>query len=399
MHALAAAREAGLLDRRITICDSTLRDGEQTAGVRFSLDDRTAIARALDEAGVPQIQLSYPGLSAGDARAADAIVGLGLHATTEVIAMLHTDNWEHQVDAAVATGADIVSVIHGVADLRLRAVYHISPDEAIERICRGVDRALSRGARSVNVSPTDTPRASEEVLRRLYPAVVSAGAHRVRINDSAGGCSPLGMTRLVRLVKELVPVPVGVHCHDDFGLAVANTIAAVEAGADLADVCVNGLGERAGNAAFEEVVTTLELLYGVDTGIDLSRLAPLSALVARASGFGVPRNKAIVGDTVFAHTFTTHIRDFVEGGWALHEPFQPALVGNRRTFPLHRMSGPDTIRLWLADAGVDAEPALVQRLLDAVRSKAADEEITMPAFRELVDRVRHEVTAGGGPGG
>jgi isopropylmalate/homocitrate/citramalate synthase len=383
-HAVAAARSAGITGRRVTICDCTLRDGEQTAGVHFSLDDRVAIARALDDAGVGQIQLSYPGLSRSDVSDTDALVGLRLRATTEVIAMLHTDNWEHQVDAAVDTGADVVSLIHGVSDIRLRDVYGITPDEAVSRIRRGIERARARGAKLINVSPTDTPRCSRDVLTMLYPAVVAAGADRVRINDSSGSCSPLGMRRLVELVRGLVAVPVGVHCHDDFGLALANTVASVEAGAAQVDVCVNGLGERAGNAALEEVVATLELLYGIDTGVDLSRLTSISELVAGASGYDVPRNKAVVGREVFSHTFATHIRDFVAGGWALHEPFQPSIVGNRRRFPLHRMSGPDTIRLWLSDMALEPEPALVERLLARVRARATIEEVDELGFRQMV---------------
>jgi isopropylmalate/homocitrate/citramalate synthase len=388
MHAIDAAVSENLAGRTILICDSTLRDGEQTAGVHFGMDDRVAIARALDEAGVGQIQLSYPGLTKGDAQTTNALVGLGLKAKTEVIAMLHTDNWEHQVDAAVDTGADIVSLIHGISDIRLRDVYQLSAQEVIRRICRGVERAIARGARMVNVSPTDTPRCSSSVLREVYPAVVAAGANRVRINDSSGACSPLGMRRLVELVKSLVSVPVGVHCHDDFGLALGNTVAAVEAGADVVDVCVNGLGERAGNAALEEVVTTLELLYGIDTGVDLGRLTDLSELVAKASGYKLPRNKAIVGPAVFAHTFSTHIRDFVDGGWALHEPFQPKIVGNKRHFPLHRMSGPDTIRLWLGEVNVSPNPALVELLLEAVRERAADVEIDLAEFRRMVEEAQ-----------
>ena len=311
----------------ILVNDVTLREGEQSEGVSFSQDTKVELALALEQAGVRQIQVGYPGRFARDGEATRAVSAALTAARVEVIALSFVPDWEHEVDACLESGADVITVVYRSSD-RLQKLLGVTKAEAVRRAGEAVARAAA-GDATVAFIPSDATRADPDHLSELWQAVAAAGAECVYVADSMGAATPELIALLVERARSLTDLPVGVHCHNDFGLVVANTVAGVNAGAEIIDVAVNGLGDRAGNAPLEEVVAALGLLYGIDTGIDLRSLTGLSQLLAQASGRPLHPNKPISGPSVFVHTLPTHVKA-IEADSRSIQPFEPELVGNRQ---------------------------------------------------------------------
>lgn len=310
---------------RIWLNDVTLREGEQCENVRFSLDLKVELALALEAAGVPQIQVGYPGRFPRDGEAA-AKVGAALgSARVEVVALAFVSDWQSEVDASLASGAPVVNIVHRASE-RLHRVLGVTQDDVLSRARSAIERAVDGGV-EVSFTPSDSTRADPRFLTELWKTAADAGASRLYVADSMGAATPELITLLVRRALEVAGPPVGVHCHNDFGLVVANTLAGVMAGASCVDVAVNGLGDRAGNAPLEEVAAALELLYGVPTGIDLRQLTPLSNRFAIASGRQLPANKPVTGSAVFSHVLPTHVAAMEQDARAI-QPFEADIVGN-----------------------------------------------------------------------
>jgi homocitrate synthase NifV len=311
--------------RSVLVNDVTLREGEQSEGVSFSEARKVELALALHAAGVRQVQVGYPGRFARDGEATKAVVAALPDGEVEVVALAFVEDWEHEVDACLESGADVITVVFRSSD-RLQNLLGVTHAEAVERVRGAVSRAAVRDAQ-VAFLPSDATRADPEHLNELWDAAASSGAARVYVADSMGAATPELVAWLVGRAQGLTGLPAGVHCHNDFGLAVANTIAGVNAGAEIVDVAVNGLGDRAGNAPLEEVVAALELLYELPTGVELAALTRLSELFAGASSRTLPPNKPISGTSVFVHTLPTH-RAAIEKDSRSIQAFEPELVGN-----------------------------------------------------------------------
>jgi isopropylmalate/homocitrate/citramalate synthase len=311
--------------RAVLVNDVTLREGEQAEGVSFSEERKVELAVALEVAGLRQIQVGYPGRFPRDGEATKAVSAALEHARVEVVALAFVPDWEREVEACLASGAAVVTVVYRASD-RLLSVLGVSRAQALERTRAAVARAVE-GNVVVGFLPSDATRADPELVAALWQAAAEAGAAHVYVADSIGAATPDLVAWLVGRARSLTGLPVGVHCHNDFGLVVANSIAGVNAGAEIVDVAVNGLGDRAGNAPLEEVVAALALLYGVETGIDLGSLTALSRQFAAAAGRPLHPNKAITGPNVFAHTLPTHV-SAIEADSRSIQPFEPELVGN-----------------------------------------------------------------------
>ena len=309
----------------LLINDVTLREGEQSEGVSFSEARKVELALALHAAGVRQVQVGYPGRFERDGEATRSVAAALPDGKVEVVALAFVPDWEHEVDACLESGADVVTVVFRSSD-RLQRLLGVTREQAVERVRGAVSRAAA-GDAQVAFLPSDTTRADPGHLSELWHAAASSGADRVYVADSMGAATPELVAWLVRRARELTGLAVGVHCHNDFGLAVANTLAGVNAGAEIVDVAMNGLGDRAGNAPLEEVVAALELLYELPTGIELAALTQLSRLFAAASNRTLPPNKPISGSSVFVHTLPTH-RAAIEQDSRSIQAFEPELVGN-----------------------------------------------------------------------
>ncbi|HTX44378.1 MAG TPA: homocitrate synthase family protein [Methanocella sp.] len=365
----------------VEVCDVTLRDGEQTPGVSFSKEEKMDIARALDEIGVEIIEAGFPITSPGEKESVRAVCHMGLNAKISCLARAVKPD----IDAVLDCGADMVGIFIGTSDIHLTYKHKKTQEEAIDCMVEATDYAKKHGL-IVRFAAEDSTRTGPEFLRKFYRAGEEVGADYVNIADTVGIMNPSTMKYLVSEVKKMVKLPVCVHCHDDLGLAVANTMAAAEAGAKQLHTCVNGIGERAGNASLEEVLMGLKVHYGVDR-YDTTLLKPLSDLVVKYSGIAVARNKAVVGANAFAHESGIHIAALLEND-RTYELFSPELVGGSREFILGKHSGSKALCYMarqmgytLSKAETDILLEEIKRLGDAKKSMRRDE------LAELIARV------------
>ena len=375
---------------RIVLNDCTLREGEQASEVNFSLDARLAIAEALHDAGVPQVQAGYPGRSSIDFDTVVAIKRRFPDWTVEAVTQVFQKDWREQIDRAVDSGADWIDLIYPVSDLRLSIVQKATRAQMLDRAVEATAYAASRAPR-IRFAPTDTGRADIGFLESVYRGVVAAGASRVTVADTVGALHPRAAAFLVRRAVAVAGVPVQVHFHDDFGLAVANTIAAAEAGASIVDGTILGAGERAGNAPLEELAAALSILYGVDTGLRLDRLTSVARLVASLSKTTIPPHKAIVGARAFAHKLDAHVMG-VTMGPAAYESVPPETFGNDRHIGLGRLSGAAGVRGRLAQLGITVDDAaVVDALVAEVRALAAEQGAAIDDAQlvAMLDRLRN----------
>jgi len=382
---------AGLkLPTKVAINDATLREGEQAAEVSFSLGEKTALAHRLDEIGVAEIEVGWPNRSSLDREALRILKKEGLRAQTQALAAIYGQEWRREVDASVECGADIVSLLHATSDIRLEHAEKMTREQVLARSVEAVQYAAGRGP-LISYSPTDATRTDLDFLKELVMETVAAGAERIAISDTVGAASPGAMRFLISQVTQWVDVPVQVHCHNDFGLALANTLAAVEGGATIVDATVNGLGERNGNAALDEVAVGLKFLYGIDTGLKLDELFALSRYVQEITGVPLPFNKPLVGDNAFVHKLDIHVKRVMSYA-PLFEPLPPETVGNRRIIPLGRDTGSFVVGLKLKERGLDADEKQIEEIVSEVRELALEKKASLTEdefliiVKEILDR-------------
>ncbi|MEV5409635.1 homocitrate synthase [Thermopolyspora sp. NPDC052614] len=347
-------------------CDTTLRDGEQAPGVAFTADEKVAIAAALDAAGVQRIEAGVPAMGPAECDALRRIADAGPRA--ELVAWCRATRAD--VDAAAGVGLAAAHITIPVSDLHLGAKLGRDRAWARRRIRDCVLAGLDHGLR-VSVGFEDASRADDAFVIDLAGELRELGVVLLRWADTVGIMEPFGIsTRLAALVRA-VPGPWEIHAHDDFGLATANTLAAVRAGFTWVSTTVAGLGERAGNAPLEEVAMGLRHLLHADPGLDTTAFKALARLVARAARRPVPHGKAVVGGSVFAHESGIHV-DGVLKSPATYEPFDPAEVGGRRRLVLGKHSGRASLRHALAQCGLQAADEQLGPLLDDVRTRVSE---------------------------
>jgi len=349
---------------QVRIFDTTLRDGEQTPGVSLTPDEKLAIARALARLGVDAIEAGFPISSEGEAAGVRLVAKAGL--SPEVYALARAS--AQDIDAALQCDVGCVHVFIATSDLHLQRKLKLSREQVIERAVRAVSYAKDHGL-VVEFSAEDATRSDSEYLGRVLRSVCEAGADRINIPDTVGMASPERIQRIVKSVKQVVDRPISVHCHDDFGLAVANSLAGIEVGAVQAHVTVNGIGERAGNASLEELVMALHQLAGMKTGIDTTLLYEISRLVAKVTGVVVQPNKAIVGDNAFGHESGIHTHG-VSAEASTYEPFDPALVGRKRWFQAGKHAGAHGIAAQLGEMGLSPNTEELSQIVSKVKDLA-----------------------------
>ncbi len=331
--------------RSVKIYDTTLRDGEQTPDVKFTKEQKVEIARRLDELGVHAIEAGFPVISEYDVSAVKAVASQHLNA--DVICLCRSK--QKDIDAALKTDVDGVIIFLAVSDLHLKHKLHLDLPTSINMASESIAYAKDHGL-YVQLSAEDATRTSLDSLTALYSAAEESGADRLGIADTTGCIRPGGMRYLVESLRKVFDTELSAHCHNDYGLAVANSLAAYEAGIDYISVSVNGLGERCGNASLEEVVMSLYALYGVDLKFKIGYLKELSDTVSKYSGIPIPVNKAIVGPNAFRHESGIHVAAVMRCPFT-YESIEPQLVGNERTLVFGRHSGTDGVREKLKSAG------------------------------------------------
>ena len=361
------------------IYDTTLRDGEQTPGVCFSPEEKLEIARKLDQLRINQIEAGFPIVSEKERESVKRIVNEDLNA--DILALTRTK--PEDIDAAIDCGVDGIITFVGTSDIHLDHKMHITRQDAINLCESAVDYAKDHGL-YVAFSAEDATRTDIEFLKRIYSKAQECGADRVHIADTTGAITPQGIDYLVReLVKDL-DVNLALHCHNDFGLAVINSITGVLAGAKGISTTVNGLGERAGNASLEELIMALKILYGKDLGFKTKYLKELSDLVSRASELPVPYNKPIVGNNVFRHESGIHVDAVIEEPLC-YEPYVPELVGQRRQLVLGKHSGCRAVRAKLNECDLDvSDDELIEIVRKVKKSREEGTYINDKVFKEIV---------------
>ncbi|UPM44124.1 2-isopropylmalate synthase [Halocatena salina] len=361
------------------IFDTTLRDGEQSPRTSFSYDDKREIAALLDEMGTHVIEAGFPVNSDAEF---ESVRDIAEGTETTVCGLARVV--EADIEAALDSGVELVHVFASTSDVQIQDSMHSTREEVRERSVDAVERVCEAGV-DVMYSPMDATRTDEAFLTEIVEAVSEAGVDWINIPDTCGVATPGRFGALIDTVCTHTDAQVDVHTHDDFGLAAANAVAGYEAGAAQAQVSVNGIGERAGNAAYEEVLTALSCLYDVDTGIDTRQLTELSRTIEEKSDIDVPANKPVVGQNAFAHESGIHAAGVIENSDTF-EPgvMTPEMVGAERELVLGKHTGQHSVRERLEAEGFQPTDEEVRELTRRVKDTgAAKERITVETLREF----------------
>ncbi|MDD3398765.1 MAG: 2-isopropylmalate synthase [Candidatus Methanomethylophilaceae archaeon] len=374
-----ALRDAAVSE--VKIFDTTLRDGEQTPGIALSLRDKVRIAEALDEMGVHVIEAGFPTISEGEQQAVRSIAELKLDSRICGLAR----STRKDIDAAMSCGVDYIHTFIATSDIHLKYKLKMSREEVKSRAIEAIEYARSHGL-TVEFSCEDATRTDLDFLKEMHIAAQDAGAQTINVPDTVGVISPAAMEYLVSELVKVTKVPISVHCHNDFGLAVANSLAAVRAGARQVHVCVNGLGERSGNAALEEVAMGLFAYHGIEA-VDLSQIGQVCRTVSRLTGYPLPNNKPIVGKNAFAHESGIHVHG-VLGNASTYEAFVPELVGMHRQIVLGKHSGAHSVRDKLDQLKIDVPESLLPVLVNRVKELAeTGKEVDDAELMALADHI------------
>ncbi|MEM1689662.1 MAG: 2-isopropylmalate synthase [Candidatus Hadarchaeales archaeon] len=378
---------------RVLILDTTLRDGEQTPGVALTPEEKIKIARALDDLGVDIIEAGSVATSEGERKAIKEISKLGLSA--EICTF--TRAMKEDIDAAIAADVDSIHLVVPASDIHLKLRLEKSRQEIKKMAAQAMDYAIKHGLK-VEFSLEDATRADENFVRELVALGLEHRVHRICLCDTVGILTPARAREFYSKFAKIVNVPLAAHCHNDFGMATANTISAVEGGATEVHVTINGLGERGGNAALEEVVSALVYLQKYKLRIKMKKLYSVSKLVESLTGIPLSPTKPLVGENAFAHEAGIHVHGVLRSP-KTYEPLAPEDIGQRRRIVFGKHIGRHAIEMelrklgfrpnkeqvteifkqvkWLGDQGKVVTDSELRAIIDSVMGKEFEETIKL----------------------
>jgi 2-isopropylmalate synthase len=370
---------------KIRIFDTTLRDGEQTPGISITPGQKVQIAVKLDELGVDAIEAGFPIVSLGEMEAIKTITKIGLNAEVYGLARaVQTD-----IDAAINCDLKYVHIFIATSDIHMQYKLKMNQEQVREKAVWAVDYAKKHGMQ-VEFSAEDATRSDRKFVREIFKAVAAAGADRLDIPDTVGYATPQYISQLVKdVVEATINVPVSMHCHDDFGLAVANTISGINAGASSAHVTINGLGERAGNASLEEFVMALQCLYNRRHNINTELLYETSKFISNVMGIIVQPNKAIIGENAFGHESGIHTHGIINNPLT-YEPISPEIVGRKRWLQAGKHAGAHGIKAMLEDFGIEPTNEQLHEIVEKQKNLAdKGKAITTAELLSIAGDVMH----------
>jgi len=346
----------------LEILDTTLREGEQTPYVNFTVDEKLEIARMLDFVGVDMIEAGDPSVSPNVAKAIERIASLGLRA--EIVA--HSVASHSGIDKAKACGADRVAIFYATSKIHLDAKLHKTQEQAIAIIQEHVAYARSLGLK-VRYTPEDATRTEFEFLVQVCNAAIDAGADRISFADTLGIMQPHVMFERVRALRErLLPCKIDLHCHNDYGLALANAMAGIRGGADCIHTTVNGLGERTGIPDLAETVMSFHNLEG-DQKFNIQPLMDVSGYLEKVSGFFLAPNKPITGQNAFSHKSGVHTNGILKDP-RTYEPFDPSILGRERKIIIDKYTGKSAVASRLDEYGIEVSAAELEVIVTRIKN-------------------------------
>ncbi len=364
---------------KVDIFDTTLRDGEGTPGVSFTLEEKVEIAKALDKLGVAVIEAGSPITSDIEKRTFKRIVKMKPSAKICGLARV----LQEDIEACFECGVDRVHVFIATSDIHLKYKLRMTEKEALDKTVKSIKFIKAHGI-ECEFSCEDATRTPLERLKMFYKAAEDAKTDIINLPDTLGVMEPDAIINLVSEIRKIVKIPLSLHCHNDFGLAVMNSLSGVKAGASQVHVTVNGLGERAGNANLEQVVTALELLYGIPTGINMKLLTKTSRMIQKYSLINLPPNYPIVGENAFAQQTGIHVHG-VLAKKETYEPFPPSIVGQERRITIGKSTGHHAIEYFLKRHNYQFNEAQLLEIVKSVREivalkkKILDKEVLLIA--------------------
>jgi isopropylmalate/homocitrate/citramalate synthase len=356
------------LPKKVFIWDETFREGLKAPTVFLTYVEQVKLAKLMDDAGISIINVGFPALSEGEKHNVKRIVNETFKNATLTASAQAT---EESVDACLECRIKEITMETPFNGLNLKYRLKTTKQQALKKIVDSIEYSRKNGA-NVNFVLMDSARTPLEDILQVFEAAANAGARRLVIADTVGFLRPLSARYLMARIREGLPEKIqekaalSVHCHNDFGLATANTLAAVEEGVTYLHTCLAGFGERAGIAAFEEVVTTLELLYNIDTGIDLGRVYRLAQAAEKAFATPIQFHKPIVGDGIFAHEVDQELEE-MQAHPLLFEPFPPEIVGRETSLFIGRNTAQTLIQQLLENAGIRASPRQMDELFRHIK--------------------------------
>lgn len=374
--------------RKVTINDTTLRDGEQSAGVAFTLAEKVGIAKALDVIGVTELEVGIPAMGAEECETIQTLASSGLSARLMVWCRMREDD----LTAARRLDVDLIDLSVPVSDQQIMSKLGRDRSWVLGQISHIVPQAREMGFR-VCVGGEDASRADPDFLKYVLEAAERSGAERFRFADTVGVMEPFTVQERFFDLRCATSLDLEMHAHDDMGLATANSLAAVGGGATHVNTTVLGLGERAGNAPLEELVAGLTKFYGIETGIDLTRYQTVSDLVAQASGYAISPIKSLVGARVFSHESGIHVDGLLKDP-CNYQGVDPAQLGRSHDFILGKHSGTRGVMHAYSQHGISLDREVAQRILPMVR-RFAESTKRSPSESDLASFLAANRGAGG----
>ncbi|NVM01098.1 MAG: homoaconitate hydratase [Candidatus Helarchaeota archaeon] len=354
------------IPEKIYIWDETLRDGEQTPGVNLSFEQKLDIAKLLDEIGVSVIAVGFPAVSESEKKIVNEIAKEKFRAKIAAPARAKISD----IDDSLQCDIDEIPIFFPTSKLALKKVLNKDINESMKIVSKAIEYAVDHGVITDFVA-MDASRTEFDMLLNFFHTAIDSGVNKIIIADTVGIMRPLAMSNLIKNLREneiIKKSTTSIHAHNDFGLAVSNTLAGIEMGANFPHVCVNGYGERSGNASLEEMVLALEILYNKKT-LKKEKIFELSKLVEEYFGLPISVHHPVTGFNSFCHESGLHVDAILRGGPETIEPFDPRIIGRQRHFYMGKFSGRKNIEWILDKLGIKANPEQVLKILYQVKSK------------------------------